>query len=546
MMVQTVLERKMVEVHKRLKDDFDYFADNAPLYIKTKEGTIAKFGMNEAQQHLHKQIEAQKAEKGFVRVLVLKGRQQGVSTYVSGRFYQKTSRFEAKSTFILSHDDKTTTKLFDIVKRFNDLVDPQLKPELGKANKSQLVFSKMESDYWVGTAKTGATGRGGTLQYFHGSEVAFWHNTDDIKSGIMQSVADCEGSESILESTANGTGNMFYQMCMDALAGKGDYILVFIPWFWQTEYARDYPKNFKPTVEEVQYAQTNFKEHTSHEKKRKLFWRRMKVVDLGEKKFKQEYPCCVIEAFQFSGESLFDSEVIMRARKTESLEVNNAARILGVDAARKGDKTRMTLRQGREILGTWAYDEMQEMELVGLIIKLVDKWGIDKAFIDVAYAHGAIDRLRELGYAWLVHGVHFGMRATKPDVYKNKRAEMYGDAKDWLEDAPVRIPDDEELHADLMAVPEFDVDSNGLFSLPPKEVIKKKLGRSPDYADSFVLTFAFPVRSNVQYEIGSLTYRATERSANADTNTTSLRGRIKHGRSIRGNTRRGLTRLKQR
>ena len=62
------------------------------LRIRTKSGVIEPLVFNRAQQHIHEKLEAQLAGLGRVRALILKGRQQGCSTYVGGRYYHRASR----------------------------------------------------------------------------------------------------------------------------------------------------------------------------------------------------------------------------------------------------------------------------------------------------------------------------------------------------------------------------------------------------------------------------------------------------------------------
>ena len=74
----------------RLKDDFDFYARNC-LYIRSKSGDVKAFTMNRAQQYVHACIEEQRAKTGKVRAIILKGRQQGVSTYTEARYYWKVT-----------------------------------------------------------------------------------------------------------------------------------------------------------------------------------------------------------------------------------------------------------------------------------------------------------------------------------------------------------------------------------------------------------------------------------------------------------------------
>ena len=73
----------------RLRSDLPYFAEHAPLKLRPKAGPLEQFVFNAAQRKLHDIAEAQKAKTGKVRLIVLKARQLGVSTYVAARSISK-------------------------------------------------------------------------------------------------------------------------------------------------------------------------------------------------------------------------------------------------------------------------------------------------------------------------------------------------------------------------------------------------------------------------------------------------------------------------
>jgi len=487
------MNQKMIEVHTRLNDDLVYFADKAPLMIKDKQGTYLPFILNKAQRYINKRLDKQLKDTGKVRALILKGRQQGCSTYIAARFYHKT-RKKGKTTFILSHESSTTNKLFKLVKRYHENVHPSLKPLTTGSNRQELIFDELASEYAVGTAGNKEVGRGGTVQYFHGSEAAFWPNTDEIKAGLLQSIADMSGTEVILESTANGLGNMFHSMCMDALNKKGDYQLIFVPWFWQEEYAREFSDEIEFTNEDLHYQSAY---ELSDEQ---MSWRHYKQIELGRVKFKQEYPANPIEAFQASGDSLILPETIMDARKCTAKD-KDAPLIMGVDPARTGDRTAIAFRRGREMPVYYTWGNMDSMRLVGICAKLIDKHKPAQVFIDVGLGYGTIDRLKELGYSKRVTGVHFGSSAMENELYINKRAEMWCNLRDWFNEGGVNIPNDDELHADIACVPDYIETSAGKIKLVEKKKIKADFGRSPDIGDALALTFAFPVNQRAVREI---------------------------------------------
>ena len=487
--------------HQRLDDDLRYYCHKV-LKIKPKTGPLEAFVLNDAQTYLHNEIEKQRSDLGRVRVLILKGRQQGCSTYVGSRYYHKAVRLKNRNVFILSHESETTKKLFSMVERFQENTPEFIRPEATTANKSEYKFAQIGSEYAVGTARNEDVGRGGTVQLFHGSEVAFWEKTDGIETGILQSIADMDDTEIILESTANGMNGMFYRMCMTALEEKGDYRLVFIPWFWQDEYSRVIPsdKEMQLDEEELEY-QENYGLTDQQ-----IYWRRSKIITLGKGdyedglwKFKQEYPANVMEAFQTSGKSLIRPAAVTRARQSKMQLDMMAPLVIGVDGARNGDRTVISFRRGRHFMEpeimTFDGDEDVQMQIAGKIAKYIDDLDPAKVFIDVAHGYGVRDRLVERGYGNIIEGIHFGSQAIESELYINKRSEMWCLMQDWFhgEEGQVSIPDSDLIQRDLSAMPEATTTSNGRKKFPLKVDIKKNAGFSPDIGDSMALTFAFPI-----------------------------------------------------
>ena len=485
---------KMRQVHQRLDKEFPYFSRHI-LKIQDKEtGIICPFEFNTAQTYLHEEIEKQAADIGRVRILIVKGRQQGCSTYVEGRYYWRAARHHNKKVFILSHQAKTTKMLFDMVERYWEMSPAEAKPEAKVANRQELVFKSINSQYAVGTAGSADVGRGGTVHLFHGSEVAFWENVQDIKTGVLQSIPGGPGTEIILESTANGMSNAFYTMCMAALENKSDYKVVFIPWYWQSEYRRPTPADgeFGLSEEEQEYKDTYSLEDDQ------IYWRREKIVDFGEEggwMFKQEYPAYLQEAFQTSGRTLISPQSIIRARKADFKDPT-APLILGVDPARTVDRIILAPRQGRHY---WPHIELKygkEEEQISIkIAQRVAQWITehkpDAVNIDAGEGMGVVDHLQRMGYSGLVRGVYFGGGATEKEIYANKRAEMWCRLRDHIqgEDGPVNLPDSNDLQKDLMSMPEPDgATASGKIKMVSKVKVKKDLGCSPDIGDGYALT----------------------------------------------------------
>lgn len=503
------LKQETLQALNRLRTDFSLYAATA-LHIRAKSGKIQPLSLNKAQEYIHERLEAQRAKTGRVRALILKGRQQGCSTYVEGRLFWRTVWDRGIRTFILTHEDAATSNLFEMAQRYYELLPVELKPSISAQNAKELLFTALDSGYKVGTAGNKAVGRSSTVQLFHGSEVAFWPNADQHAAGVLQTIPDAEGTEVILESTANGIGNFFHQQWQLAERGESDYQAVFVPWFWQTEYRKS-AAGFLATAEEIEYAETYKLDNEQ------LAWRRSKIAELsvvggdGNWRFRQEYPATATEAFVTSGDlSLIKADVIMKARKATNVE-KVGPYLVGVDPARFGDdRTSIIRRQGRVAFNLESHRNKDTMEVAGMCARILKAEPVTRMFIDVGgLGAGVVDRLRELGFGDRIEAVNFGESALEPDRYRNKRAECWDLCNQWLKETPCDIPDLDTLHGDLMA-PQYKFDSNSRLQLESKEDIKKRGLASPDEGDALTLTFAAPIISSQTNEDF---YRAFKRSA---------------------------------
>lgn len=476
----------------RLRDDFPFYARNC-LRIRAKTGKINAFELNKAQQYIHRCLEEQREKTGRVRAIVLKGRQQGVSTYVEGRYYWKVTHRSGVRAFILTHEADSTSALFEMAERYHELAPGFVKPTTGASNAKELLFKKLDSGYKVGTAGNKSVGRGTTIQYFHGSEVAYWPNAAEHAKGILQAVPDEDDTEIILESTANGVGNYFYQQWQQAEAGESPFQAIFVPWFWQPEY-RKFGLGIKRTEEENKMVELFGLDDEQ------LAFRRSKIAELsadggdGLFAFKQEYPMTAQEAFQVSGgDSLIRPELVVQARQNKVLAFGPL--IVGVDPARFGDdRTAIIRRKGRSAYDLMTYEKTSTMEVAGLVHSIIRNEKPAQVAIDVGgLGAGVVDRLIELGHDDVVVPINFGGTSLDPQRFKNRRAEMWWNLRDWLDsDLPVMIPDKDELHTDLCA-PFYKYDSHARRQLESKDEIKKRGLRSTDCADALALTFAEPL-----------------------------------------------------
>lgn len=307
---------QQLEVRQRLKTDFPFYAKNC-LKIRTKEGQIKPLILNKAQLILQEAIEADKKERGYVRIIILKARQQGLSTHVGGYLYFNVSQNRARKAMVVTHHADSTRALFDMTKRYHDNAPVAVKPSTKYASRRELSFDKLDSSYIVATAGGESIGRSETLSDVHASEIAFWPATEALNNwnGLQQAVPQTPGTNIFIESTANGVSGIFYDLWQGAVEGKNGFRPVFIPWFLDDGYKAPVngPLDYTPEEEKL-ISLFNLTDE-------QLQFRRLKIASGSLELFKQEYPATPEEAFLTTGRPVFNPETLtMRLQELKGRE----------------------------------------------------------------------------------------------------------------------------------------------------------------------------------------------------------------------------------
>lgn len=312
------LTPRQKEARKKLFEDFEFYAGKC-VKIRTKGGKIAYLHLNRVQKRFVRACIAQLERTGRVRMVVLKARQQGLSTVISALQYWWLSQRKAQKGLVMAHEGESTTTLFDMYRRIHDNVPDIVRPSTKYSSRSELVFDKLDSGLRVATAGGRGVARGETLTFAHLSEVAFWPpafaNTNF--NGLVQAVPDDDGTFIFLESTAQGVTGKFYDMYVGACRTDHDwngYEVFFSAWFESDEYRETAPADFQRTPEEEELIKQFYDEGlTSNDQ---LYWRRKKVATNGLDLFKQEYPSTADEAFLSTGRPIFNNEYITERLKS--------------------------------------------------------------------------------------------------------------------------------------------------------------------------------------------------------------------------------------
>lgn len=483
----------------RCMGSFPYFARSC-LKIKTKTEGIKPLIFNRAQQYLQEVADWMTEKYGKVRIIIVKARQQGLSTWVEGRGYWKAIHNEGTKVYILTHEGDATKNLFAMAKRYHDYCPPDIKPFTKRSNTREMIFSDLESEYAVGTAKTGDTGRSQTMQFFHGSEAAYWPDAQAIADGLLQGLPDEPGTEAYLESTVKGVGDYFHNTWMSAVypdetpgeAWNG-YVRVFIPWFWEEKYRETPPLDFVVTKEEIELVK-NYKLQPDQ-----VYWRRKKIIALeGDmSRFNREYPASPEDAFNASAFNvLIKSESVVKARHNGKIGMYmpTGSRVLGIDVAREGDDdTAFAVRQGRVCEKVARFPDLKTNEVASKAVIWMRDERIDYISIDMTggYGAGVYDLLVMWGLGAKLVGVNFASKAIDEVKYKNKRTEMWVTMRDWL-NFGAQVPDSAALQTDLCSIQYEHNTVKDQLELEPKKKAKSRLGKSPDIAEALGLTFYRP------------------------------------------------------
>lgn len=226
--------------------------------------------------------------------------------------------------------------------------------------------------------------------------------------------------------------------------------------------------------------------------------------DLTNSQFRQEFEC----DFNASCDNmLIPLDLIYKAKGKQVREEDyrKSPLIFGVDVARFGGDA--CVIQPRRGLVAFPYQRIvgiDNMAFASMLHRRIVAERPDAVFIDAGRGEGVIDRLRQLNSPSAIIEVPFGGQALDHAVngYANRRAEMWDNLRKWLQNGGA-IPDDYELTKEL-AAPTYTYDGQSRLKLESKEVIRERVGFSPDRADALALTFAEPVVSTEDDDFGEI------------------------------------------
>lgn len=301
----------------RIKHDFEFWAT---MFVRIKDKMSDRdipFKLNRPQRRLLSEMEEMRTKGEPIRVILLKARQWGGSTLVQiyMAWIQLVHRKNWNSVICAHLKDSALnikgmySKLLESYPSWLLNMEGQLKFQPFEKMSNTSIISATKCKITIGSAESPESVRGTDAVMAHLSEVAFWNSTprktpEGLVRSVCGSVALLPLSMIVMESTANGTGNYFHKECMRAKQGESDKKFLFVPWYEIEIYSlpiENYEEfisslskyeidlwNRGATLEAIAWYRQKRKEYANH-------------ADMMA-----EYPSDDIEAFNYSGEKVFN------------------------------------------------------------------------------------------------------------------------------------------------------------------------------------------------------------------------------------------------
>lgn len=213
------------------------------------------------------------------------------------------------------------------------------------------------------------------------------------------------------------------------------------------------------------------------------------------------YRVRVLGEFPVEGDDTIIPLHLCESAVNRDVGVIDSVSVWGLDVARFGDdRTALAKRRGNHLLEPLKFWKNKDtMQVCGLIS---NEWNEtpkserpEIIYVDaIGLGAGVADRLNEVGLP--AYAVNVAEVPAVGDKFMRLRDELWWSGREWFRSMQVKIPKDDRLIGEL-SLPTYSFTSGGKIKAESKEEVKKRtargagdLGKSPDLADAFLLTFA--------------------------------------------------------
>ncbi len=299
------------------------------IWIRDVNGELVPLIPNDAQAMLQAAMMRQAATGKPIRIVILKGRKRGISTYVQALGVFLVAGWPGQQCKTLAHTAEATEEIFGIARHIAGHMRSAFPIDAGLR---KVTCSDTGSWYHCYTAGGEGVGAGGTPTLLHRSELALW--------GPCKAEADKTSGESVPyvpntiiidESTADGR-DLFFTRFSDAADPSHPFEPLFIAWYVNEDYAVPVDGTFQ--LDDDEKAILRRAHADGVEVSNEAFaWRRMKIKEMGEGPFRQQHPSTPAEAVQGSKGLIFPNmrEALIRELPFDPSLMMDEDRVGGCD-----------------------------------------------------------------------------------------------------------------------------------------------------------------------------------------------------------------------
>jgi len=305
------------------------------LQVLDKAGVAVAFLPNRIQAQILGHMFSQWRRGYPVRLIILKPRQVGTSTVVQALFYTICHHTPGLKALVVAHDGTGSDKVFSKAKYFNNH-NPERR-RMSRDNRGELWWASPHDASFSVECAVDYVGTAGTFQLAHLSELAKWPRQTVSMNSLLQTIPDPTKTYKtavVIESTANGEGDLFHKLWKDAKTHREKYpedyncyLPIFFSWLeFPEEYSMPVPKwyrfgSYNEEEQELMRAPYNATQE-------QLYWRRWCIREKcsgSVEMFHQEYPKNDQEAFLASGDHAIPAYI--RHQHAKTVEAPTYARL---------------------------------------------------------------------------------------------------------------------------------------------------------------------------------------------------------------------------
>lgn len=312
-----------------------YYLENYHVVRTEQEGLKTLYPFWESQEIFYHEVRMFQKRNEPVRMLVLKARQQGLTTISQGLLVHKTIFSETCNSLDVGKDIPQSSYMFEMSRLAIDSLPWWMRPEIRYETKGNtLTFDRkddmmrqvkpgLKSNIFVEAAnKPTGVARGKAINCLHGSELASWPDGGQLAKGIFPTM-NAQDTLAILESTAEGRQGFWFTFWKQAVNGKKDGDSLWHPLFIEFFRVKKYSipigagKIFTATRDEDVFRKKILDEKGVTISDETLNWMRVKKKEFvatsgDESDFYGEYPATWQEAFQGSGHCAFNKKILQK------------------------------------------------------------------------------------------------------------------------------------------------------------------------------------------------------------------------------------------